>query len=78
MTDIKQNQQTTEKSEVYIILPPPLPPIAFWGKVENVMFLQTRKNNTNPPHPQKKLPPKKTSPVQSSLDFPSGPTLLLQ
>ena len=66
MTDMKQNQQTTEKSkEVYIILPPlPTPPpkgknIACWGKVENVIFLQTRKNNTAPPPPQppKKLPP---------------------
>ena len=73
MTDIKQNQQTTEKSKVYIILPPfPNPPspkgknIACWGKVENVIFLRTRKNNTTPPPPtlKKNYPPKKTSPVQ--------------
>ena len=36
MTDIKQNQQTTEKSKVYTILLPPPPKgknIACWGKV---------------------------------------------
>ena len=49
MTDIKQNQQTTEKSKVYIILPPfpPLPPkgknIACWGKVKNVIFYRLEK-----------------------------------
>ena len=51
MTDMKQNQQTTEKSkEVYIILPPlPTPPppkgknIACWGKVENVIFYRLEK-----------------------------------
>ena len=72
MTDIKQNQQTTEKSKVYIILPPPPPPgknIACWGKVENIIFLQTRKNNTTPTL-KKKLPPlKKTSPVQSPVQI---------
>ena len=51
MTNIKQ--QKTEKSKVYIILPlfptpPPPPPrkgknIAFWGKVENVIFYRLEK-----------------------------------
>ena len=69
----KQNQQTTEESKVYIILPPfPPPPtpqwknMACWRKVENAIFLQTRKNNTTlppPPPPKKNYPPKK-SPVQ--------------
>ena len=60
MTDVKQNQQTTEKSKLYIILPPFLPPpppkkrekYSLWGKVEKVIFLRTRKlNNTTPPPP---------------------------
>ena len=70
----KQNQQTTEESKVYIILspfhpPPPTPQwknMACWRKVENEVFLQTRKNNTTlppPPPPKKNYPPKK-SPVQ--------------
>ena len=65
----KTNQQKTKKSKVYTILPPSPPPnkiIACWGKAQNAIFLQTRKNNTNPTLPQKKLPPqKKSSPVQS-------------
>ena len=76
MTGIKQNQQTTKKSKVYIIRPP-FPPqmkknIACWGEVENAIFLQSRKNNTAPPPQKKNYPPKKkssqvqSSPVQSS------------
>ena len=74
MTDIKQNQQTTEKSKVYIILPafPSLPPhpqgknIACWERLKTWFFYRLEKNNT-PHHPQtKKLPPPLKKPVQSS------------
>ena len=56
-----KNQQTTKKSKVYIIRPPFPPPqmkknIACWRKVENAIFLQSRKNNTTPP-PKKKITP---------------------
>ena len=58
----KQNQQTTEESKVYIILPPFHPPptpqwknMACWRTVENAIFLQTRKNNTTLPPPPKKI-----------------------
>ena len=67
MTDITQNQQTTEKSRVYIILPPSPKGknIARWGKVENVIFYRLEKIIHPPPYPKKNYPPKKTSPVQS-------------
>ena len=70
MTDIKQNQQTTKKSKVSIILPPNPPPPHPNEKVQPVgerlktrFFLQTGKNNTPPP--KKNNPPPTKSPVQS-------------
>ena len=73
MTDIKQNQQTTEKSKVYIIIPPSPRPkwknIACWEKVENAIFFYRLEKIVQPPLPpppqKKKFSSPESTPVQS-------------
>ena len=71
MIDIKQNQQTTEKSKVYIILPPPpkkkekIEPVG--ERLKTRFFYRLEKNNTTLPPPPTPHHPKKNYPrVQSS------------